>query len=69
MSNFVNLMDIVYPVHSMHITTSSISLQHLLAVLGHRLQMVPVLRHIRTLLVILVVKQLVLAKCLNIIIH
>ena len=25
MSNFVNLMDIVYPVHSMYITTSSVS--------------------------------------------
>ena len=25
MSNFVNLLDIIYPVHSMHITTSTVS--------------------------------------------
>lgn len=63
MSNFVNLLDIIYPVNSIYITASGVSLQHLLAVRGLKLKMAHVLRHMMILQAILVARLLALNRC------
>ena len=69
MSNFVNLLDIIYPVHSMHITTSTVSPATSIGGTWTQIKDGACIAAYKDTSGYTVVKQLVLVKCLGIIIH